>query len=297
MAFGSFLAGSDSRPGQMVHIGGRLTGERALVPLLTVDEASVCDQVEFAITLARATGGSLRVMDSIDPDADADRTISSTADREETEALLSWAIGRQDARQPDTSGGVLAARRAERRVREHVQTGTYDTLILPGGRGDGPLSRRRLERLARRAPCNVVSVNGEAGFRNFASLLLPIANGPHSGLATDVAAAMAEQLEAYVDILHVLPPDASEEERRAAEERTEVAVERIGRPETANPWLLESKDPARTIVEQSAYYGLTVIGAPTAGLLHRFVYGSTSRSIRDRAESVVLAARTPSRGP
>lgn len=71
----------------------------------------------------------------------------------------------------------------------------------------------------------------------------------------------------------------------------ETAQQRIARPEKTTTRLLEADDVADAIVEQSAYYELTVIGAPTTGRLRRLIFGSTNRSIRGSARSVVLSAR------
>lgn len=88
--------------------------------------------------------------------------------------------------------------------------------------------------------------------------------------------------------------DASERQRNTAEVLIEDAYHRIGRPRTTTTWVLEVADPAGTIIEQSQYYGLTIIGAPTKGRLRRFISGSTNQSVRANAQSMVLSARNNS---
>ncbi|MFT4889384.1 MAG: hypothetical protein ACI9YT_000293 [Halobacteriales archaeon] len=53
-------------------------------------------------------------------------------------------------------------------------------------------------------------------------------------------------------------------------------------------WLLEAEDVAEAIVEQSADYDATVLGALRKGRLRRFLFGSTTGAVQDRAESAVL---------
>ena len=55
--------------------------------------------------------------------------------------------------------------------------------------------------------------------------------------------------------------------------------------------MLEADDVAEAIIEQSNYYPLTVLGAPTKGRLRQFVLGSTTQDIRADAQSVVLVGR------
>lgn len=270
-------------------IGGRLSGGQVCVPVFGAPESRVADQTRLGLTIASANGGSVHLVDPMDEQSA--RRIEKT--ESDAGTAVEWATDRMSLDGRAHHGGVLSGRRAAQAVLDYIRTEEIDTLVLPSGFGRGPLGRRRHDRLAARAPCEVVSVNGKGRYRDFASLLLPIADGPHSGLATDVAASVAEHFDAWIDILHVLPTDPEAETRQAAETRMDRITERIGRQGTVNPWLLEADNPAETIIEQSAYYGLTVIGAPTTGRLKRFFNGSVSRRIRNDAESVVIAARTP----
>lgn len=280
---------SEKQQSDEICIGGQLRGQRVLVPLLTDDTARVSDQIQVGVAIAGSTGGSIRIEDPIPGDEPTHRTFIPEINSS-VEGPLNWARDRIAMRERRRIDGILAARRTERRVSEHVRRDEVDTLLLPPARGNGPLGSRRLRRLASTVNCNVVWINGDRGFDQFASILLPIANGPHSGLATDVAAAIAEQVDAHVDVLHVNSPD--DENDAVAQQLVENAIERTGLDERANPWVLEEHDPVSAIVEQSQYYGLTVVGAPTASRLKQFAYGSTSRSIRDRADNMIIAART-----
>ena len=286
MAFASLFAGGNQRPSQEVRIGGALPEGRTYVPVLTTEKTWVSDQVRVATTLSAATDCELLITDPITGDHVFGPDVPT-----ETEVILETVHAYLTDR-PVAAHGMLSSRRLARRLREYTEEHLVRTLVVPGTTSDHTPNSRGFERIANRTSCNVVTVNGQGGYRSFASMLLPIANGPHSGLVTDVAASIAAESGTWVDVLHVIPPDPDPAVRAAAERRVEHAAERIGRPESVTTWILEAPDPAAKIIEQSTYYGLTVIGAPQVGRLKQFVYGSTSRAIRKQANSVVIAART-----
>lgn len=262
------------------------TGRSVGVPVVSTARSTI-DQVRVAGFLATGSTGSVHVFD---PSSDLGPIFV-----DDTPMDMADAIERIDDWQDDSGRrpGVLSGRRTTQRIFSYVRERDVDTLVLPSQLGTGPLGRRRHDRLTASAPCDVVSVNGEGRSDDFASILVPTAGGPYAGLAIDVAVRIATATDAYIDLLHVLPEGADEAEEQAANERLADISDRIGRPKTVNPWVLRSDYPADTIVEQSAYYGLTVIGAPTSGRLKRFFHGSTSREIRREANSLVIAVRTP----
>lgn len=286
MAIRPLLGRSSSR--EVARVDAEFAGSDVLVPLVGGDDAVHVDQARVAIALANTGDGRIHVVDPL-----GDRGVAcldATAGPEEVlEYIDAHSIGA-------TQSGVLSGRRSNRRILEYVEDSSVDALVVPGQVGPGALGRRRHDRLAAAAPCEVISVGGAGRFRDFASILLPVAEGPHTKVATAVAGRIAAALDAWIDVLHVLPDGVDDDRRDAAMERLESLGDRIGRPNTVNPWILEADDPAETIVEQSTYYGLTVIGAPSSGRLRRFFHGSTSREIRREADSLVIAARTRSSG-
>lgn len=285
------LGESDAPSGGSSHVAGRLDGERILVPLTATEAPAVVDQVRVAAALARPTGASLLV---VDPFAGSRRPPATyrhdPGDGEE--ALLDWAIDRTTPAGSRSVGGVLSTRRLVAGVLDAIETNDVDTLVVAGDATRRVLGRDPAEYLATRADCEVVRVNGRPGFEPVPSILLAVAGGPHSGTAADVARRIAIDCDAWVDVLHVVPEDATPGRRETAEAWAEAARDRVARPDSTATWILEESDAAEAIAEQSSYYGLTVIGAPTKGRLRRFVSGSTSRSIRDAASSVVLSVRS-----
>ncbi len=272
-------------------LAGRFDGGHILVPLLRLDDAAVADQVRVAAALGRATGASLSLVDPRTAPDGAATSLRNDASAVDDGALLEWARERTAGSPATGDGGLLRTREVIKAVLRTVDTRDVDLLVLPGCADGGAIRRSLTERIGPRASCDVLVVNGRAGYRDPPSILLPVAGGPHSGLAADFARGIAADGGAWVDVLHVVEGDASAGRRAAAEELVESVAGRLGRPETTSTWVVEADDVVDAVIEQSRYYGLTVMGAPTKGRLRRFLTGSTNRSVRANARSVVLSAR------
>ena len=131
------------------------------------------------------------------------------------------------------------------------------------------------------------------------SVLVAVGPGPHSGATVDVAREIAAATDAWLELFHVVPSDAALADAApdddasgtvapadAADTDYAAAGERLlGR---ADRWLVEDRTAAGAIVEQSAYYDLVVVGAPTTGTVGRFVFGSTTDTVIGDAEVPVV---------
>jgi nucleotide-binding universal stress UspA family protein len=279
-----------------VSIAGRLEGDHVLVPLVNPEVPAITDQLAVARTLARMHDASLEVVNPITlPGPTPSEARAEVADGDDRE-LLNWALAEAETATGRVQGTFLYGRRLVEGMLEAVRAKDADTLVLPRDTSKPMFRRGVTERLAARADCDVVVVNGEPQYESVGSILLPVAGGPHSGLATDVARSVAAAHDAWVDVLHVVEPGASDARQDAGEEYLESAYDRLDRPESTSRWLLEAEgDVGEAIVEQSEYYDVTVVGAPTAGRLRRLVYGSRNRTVRAGAESLVLSARSHDR--
>lgn len=278
--------------GSTPRIAGRFDGDHVLVPLLSDDVRAVTDQLEVAVALARPTGAALTVTD---PFAGADReSVTYDPETVDTDAVRAEALDRDEEPRASLAGEVRWTRDAVGGVLSTVGSGDVDTLVLPSEGGIGRVRTGVTTQIAAHADCDVAVVNGRAGYGRVASILLAVADGPHSGLAADVTRSVAADCDAWVDVLHVVGDDPDERRRRRATDLVDDVCRRIGRPETTTRWVLERDDVAAAIAEQSRYYGLTVLGAPTKGRLRRLVAGSTNRSVRANARSVVLSVRNQS---
>ena len=146
----------------------------------------------------------------------------------------------------------------------------------------------RAERLSTTA--DVLTVDGRGETDRIASVLIPIAGGDHSRLAIEAGVAVARANDAAVDLFHVIDGDDPD-----ARDRGEALLEAARGSIPADgvdldTWLYEAPDAPDAITEQSRYYDLTVMGAPTDGPLERFVFGSTSKQVQREADSPVIVA-------
>ncbi|WP_193308940.1 universal stress protein [Halorubrum halophilum] len=146
------------------------------------------------------------------------------------------------------------------------------------------------------------------------SILVAVAPGPHSGATVDVARAIADATEAWLELFHVVPSDAALADGppgtaggeaahsddtpqtegdqadyvATGEGMLDAARDRLGSFDRVDRWLVEDRSAAGAIVEQSPYYDLVVIGAPTTGTVGRFVFGSTADTVIDDAAVPVV---------
>ncbi|MFC7131812.1 MULTISPECIES: universal stress protein [Salinibaculum] len=296
-SLGGLLSDASEASEHLPRVAGRFDGDHVLAPLLTAARPTVTDQLTVATTLANVSDASLSLVTPVAyPDQMAPVCHQNAGEMDES-ALLEWALTRTEESEVYTERGLLYTRDLVRRVLRTVRANDVDTLVLPSGAHVSRLRKGLLDQIAAQAACDVVVVNGQSGYDSVTSILLPVAGGPHSGLAADLARSIAVDCDAWVDVLHVVDAAASERERQAAQTLVGDIATRIGRPDTTTTWVLEERRTAQAIAEQSRYYDLTVIGAPTKGRLRRLLYGSTNRSVRDKARSVVLSARSNSHRP
>jgi nucleotide-binding universal stress UspA family protein len=139
-----------------------------------------------------------------------------------------------------------------------------------------------------RVPCDAVAVAKLRETPTIASILVPVADGPHSGVSVRVAGALARATDAWVELMHVSAGDGADErraERLFADARTHIPAD-----VDVDTWHLDASDPAETIVEQSRHYDVTVVGSPQKGRLRRFLFGSTAGEITSEAENTVFTA-------
>lgn len=270
---------------------GRFGGKHVLVPLLTNEVPNATDQLEIATTLTRVTGASMSVVNPIPVPEQTPKQLVHDIPDDGDRALLEWVLDEAAASDIDADGGFFYTRDIVRGLLKVVRTQDIDTMVLPSKSDAGWFRKGLVEQIAAYVDCDVVVVNGQAGYEGVPSILLPVAGGPNAGLSADIARAIAADCDAWIDVLHVVDEGVSVRERNRARATIESTYHRIARPESTTTWMLEADDVAEAIIDQSRYYGLTVIGAPTKGRLKRFIYGSTNKSIRSDAQCVVLSTK------
>jgi nucleotide-binding universal stress UspA family protein len=89
-----------------------------------------------------------------------------------------------------------------------------------------------------------------------------VGTGPHAALASEAARAVAHAFDASVTVLHVVSPDASEEERRDARDLLTFAEHVLGSEVELKTELREATDPTAVIIEEAQNHDFTSIGSP-----------------------------------
>lgn len=154
----------------------------------------------------------------------------------------------------------------------------------------GILSRGRDGGVA--GDCHTVVGTRMDAFESPSSVLVPVARGPHSGLATRVAEAVARAYDCWLELFHVVPEGTTERGVSDARGLLDAYEHRLDDDVEVDQQVVEAPDPADAIIEHSGYHGLTVLGAPQKGSLRRFLFGSTTDQVtRNVDRGPVLTAR------
>lgn len=154
-----------------------------------------------------------------------------------------------------------------------------------------PIRGSRAEQLATKT--DVLTVDGRGEAESIASILVPVAGGRHSQLAVEAAEAIGAAYDAAVDLFHVIESD-TEAKRERGHQILQTAAAGRGDFGGGDTWLYTADSISEAIIEQSAYYDLTVMGAPTVGPLERFVFGSTAEDVQQGADSPLVVAHAHS---
>ena len=132
--------------------------------------------------------------------------------------------------------------------------------------------------------CHTVVGTGMDTFESPSSILVPVAKGPHSGLASRIAEAIARSYDCWIELFHVIPEEASEHVEVDAEGLLEAYEYQLDDDVTVDHHVVRAAEPAEAIIEHSGYHNLTVLGAPEKGKLRRFLFGSTTDKVTENAK-------------
>lgn len=163
-------------------------------------------------------------------------------------------------------------------------------VFIEGGLGNGLGDRLGIDGVDGAAidgVCDTIFVSRFAPVFPLESVLVPVARGPHSGLAIQVGLAIAREREISLELLHVYEP-TSERARLAGEEVLELSQAHVSDYDAVKTTLVGSDRRKEKIMEYSKGYDLTVFGAPREGLLRQYLAGSIPEDGSEAAEGIVL---------
>ncbi|WP_232700706.1 universal stress protein [Halobacterium wangiae] len=133
--------------------------------------------------------------------------------------------------------------------------------------------------------CHTVVGTRMDRFDSPSSILVPVAKGPHSGLATRVAEAIARSYDCWVELFHVIAEDAPEREAADADRLLDAYEYRMADDVRVDHHVTRAPDPAEKIIEHSQYHDTTILGAPEKGKLRRFLFGYTTDEVKENPEA------------
>ncbi|MGM0592588.1 MAG: universal stress protein [Halobacteriota archaeon] len=191
------------------------------------------------------------------------------------------------------TGRVRVGHSTASAIREAVTTLGATTVVLQETLAAGlfeSLFSTGLTNVLAGLDADAIVSNGRGDLTDVASILVPVAAGPHSGVAIDVARSVAVRKNAWIELLHVVPEVPTPEQRRTGERLLREARNRLGEFDRVDEWLLAADDTATAIVEQSAYYDVVVMGGPTKSRLRQFISGSTPDAVSETALTPVVVA-------
>lgn len=186
----------------------------------------------------------------------------------------------------DVLGQTLTGPSPSEAVVTAAGTFQVNTIVMGDDASEGLESQ-----LATQTGCDTVVVGGRAPPESIASILVPIAGGSHSGAAVDVASAVAEANDAWLELVHILETGDSGPDRDEATALLESGAARAPDDVEVDTRIIDGGSVTSEIVEESGYHDLTVIGAPQKGKLRRLIFGSKAAEIRGQAQNTVVMAR------
>lgn len=170
------------------------------------------------------------------------------------------------------------------------------SMLILGWRGQ---SHRRdfvlgstIDPILEKAPCDVLVVKDWPKGK-IERVLVPVAGGPHTRLAIEVAALFAKQAGGRVTPFNV---SRSERTKDAAQRRIEEAIEATGRPrELLDPKFVQADNVLEAILAETPGYDMVVLGASHERMWQQLVMGSIPEEIAQRCDkpAAMVKAKIP----
>jgi nucleotide-binding universal stress UspA family protein len=149
------------------------------------------------------------------------------------------------------------------------------------------LSGSTVEKIMARAECDVFVETTVADQAPIESIYLPVSDRLHSGIAAKTACVLARTSGARIDAVHFLSEQEFIDEYQQTDEIIQVA-DVLSTVEHTESTIILTEQVGEDIVTRSDEYDVTVLGAPTVGLLKQFVFGTVPDSVRQRENAVVM---------
>ncbi|WP_254532623.1 universal stress protein [Natrinema gelatinilyticum] len=267
---------------------GEIGEERVLAPLLSAEESATTDQLRVAVSLAKAKDATLIVIDVIVVPWQMPFVFRNAGGEHDRKDRLDTVLDQFQLSEERIIGSIQRAQSEARGVLQLIDEFAPDTLVLPKTPPSSPFYRRPTEAIVSNAPTDVVVVTGKPDYNGISSILLPVSGGPHTELAIEVSRSIATSHDAWIDVFHVIEEKPDSSERDTADSIITEVKNHFDELDRVSGWIFEADDASNAIIEQSRYYDLTVIGAPTQEKFYRVIYRSTAKAVRKTAQTRVI---------
>lgn len=191
----------------------------------------------------------------------------------------------------DVDGLLRIGRRQVHIVSTATAQRDVDLLVQIPSEADSPASRFRLsrsERLARSVDCDVVEIHRPEMFGGFASVLVPIRRNLPFERSLATADALYRAQGTWIELLCVIPTNASKTEYLQAKETLNVTLERLVAFDRASTWVLEADSVEDAVVEQSEYYDAIVVEKNFQNRFYRMFLDSPASKVARNAKAPVF---------
>jgi nucleotide-binding universal stress UspA family protein len=207
---------------------------------------------------------------------------------DERRAVLDRAVSVASDRDVPVNGELFVASSVARGVLHGLRERDCDALLIgweERTRQNAVLGTN-VDRIVRRADCDVLVEKIGALAGTVEGVLLPVAESRHADLAASVARAIAVNNDARVTLLRVV-----ESEREAAEARKLLAAKADSLSGVDAETEVGQGDVRDVIVATSERHDVTVLGASRSGAIRRRVVGTTPQEVGRHAEGTIILAK------
>ncbi len=146
------------------------------------------------------------------------------------------------------------------------------------------------DQVIRHAPCDLALLkieNAEPPKR----CLFPTAGGPHARLAAEMLNTLAPAFGMSVTACYIVPPDASDQQRREADRWIEKTLENLEVDVPVERKLIEATSVAGGIAKESRDYDLVVLGAAREPFLSQVMFGEIPEKVARFSPADVLVVK------
>lgn len=270
-----------------------MSADRLILPVANPETADRL--LETAVDVARDRDFQLLVVHAIDvPSQTSLEQARASMDREPGESVVSQTVERARAAGVEATGLIRYGHDIAGSLVDLASGADVEAMLL-GWHGR---PRRRdivlgsyIDTVLREADCDVLVERVDRDRGPIESVFVPVAGGPHTESAAEIAGSIARERGANVELATVVAVGADEETVEDAQTLLAQTSPALGAIDSVTTTVLRSNEVSVGIVDHTTEHDVTVLGAGGNGLLHRIVADDVAESVARQADSGVLLCR------